>query len=103
MFIEKKVKTSDELNVIMKESLSFFKEPPISDEKLKNNFIVKSLYVRLDSVLLQPEDIELLQKWIGKSFNAELLLRGTKNGFDAGNFHSTCDNKGPTLCIFSSS
>ena len=57
-FKDKKIKTSDELNTLMKESLNFFKEPPVSDEKIKNSIILKSLYSKIDSVLLQPEDIE---------------------------------------------
>ncbi len=29
-----------------------------------------------------------------------LLYRGSENGWEPGYFHSMCDNKGPTICLF---
>ena len=33
----------------------------------------------------------------------ELLYRGSRDGFEARNFHDKCDNQGPTLTIIKSS
>ena len=54
-----------------------------------------------DSVILKNENdkntmIKLLNKQIK---NATLLLRGTRDGDNAKNFHEKCDNKGPTLTL----
>lgn len=38
-----------------------------------------------------------------KRFNVELLMRGSRDGFRALDFHRLCDNKGPTLTIVQSS
>ena len=38
----------------------------------------------------------------GKKFQTKLLFRGSKDGFSAGQFHSLCDNKGPTLVLVKS-
>jgi len=54
-----------------------------------------------DSKLIKSTDFETLYKWInnGKKVTLDLLYRGTKDGFDAADFHSKCDKKGPNLVV----
>lgn len=54
-----------------------------------------------NSKIILEEDIQLIKKWIDESnYNKiyfKLLYRGTENGKGAQDFHSRCDNKGPTI------
>ena len=40
---------------------------------------------------------------IPKIKQATLLYRGSRDGWKASDFHRTCDNKGPTVCLVKSS
>jgi hypothetical protein len=40
-----------------------------------------------------------LDAWIGKKGNWNLLYQATRDGFGSGDFHKSCDNKGPTVTI----
>jgi hypothetical protein len=42
-----------------------------------------------------------LEEWIGKK-KWQLLYKATRDGFRASDFHSKCDNKGPTVVIITS-
>ena len=59
------------------------------------------LYLRL----LRGEDkVDLLLSWFGGSeFRLHLLYRATEDGFTANDFHSKCDNHGPTISLVESS
>ncbi len=53
------------------------------------------------SKIIQKKDIALLSSWVWtfKYPKFELLYRGSQDGFSAANFHTKCDNKGPTVVI----
>ncbi|GBC51957.1 hypothetical protein GLOIN_2v1534759 [Rhizophagus irregularis DAOM 181602=DAOM 197198] len=68
----------------------------------------KSTRIRkVDSVLVNFNVFKLFMKWIEKKdnnyngkiapFQFILLLRGTRDGFDASKFHQLCDSKGATI------
>ena len=38
----------------------------------------------------------------GKTFNLEIIMRGTRDGFSAKVFHELCDSKGPTVTLIES-
>ena len=52
-----------------------------------------------DSLILSVEQRKVLTSWIkGESKQPLLLLhRASRDGWAASNFHSCCDNKGPTI------
>ncbi|RGB39471.1 hypothetical protein C1646_740044 [Rhizophagus diaphanus] len=62
---------------------------------------------KVDSVLVNFNVFKLFMKWIEKKdnnyngkiapFQFILLLRGTRDGFDASKFHQLCDSKGATI------
>jgi len=62
---------------------------------------------KFKSVLINYNVFKLFAKWIDKKnddytqqnvpYRFELLLRGTKDGFDAAKFHQLCDGKGATI------
>ena len=43
-----------------------------------------------------------IKNWINsnKNINSKLLYRMSKDGYDFNNFHSLCDNQGPTISLF---
>ncbi|XP_028413796.1 E3 ubiquitin-protein ligase TRIM56-like [Dendronephthya gigantea] len=43
--------------------------------------------------------IKQLQKWLGKKCNWNLCYRASRDGWSAQDFHSRCDNKGPTVVL----
>ena len=57
-----------------------------------------------DSVILSTDHRQTLIKWLQEtltsaSHNYVLLYRASRNGWAAANFHSFCDNKGPTVTV----
>src|SRR5581483_10960214 len=60
---------------------------------------------------IHQSQLETIAKWIDNkelndnsttelaTYNFKLLLRGSRDGMDAGKFHELCDNKGSTLVI----
>ncbi|CAG8579713.1 7135_t:CDS:2 [Paraglomus occultum] len=59
-----------------------------------------------DSFIIKRTQLELISSWIDKNkyfarnrFRYELLLRGTRDGFDSTTFHNLCDYKGATLIV----
>jgi hypothetical protein len=64
---------------------------------------------KADSVLANYNVFKLFMKWIDKKdknynginvpYKFILLLRGTRDGFDASKFHQLCDGKGATIII----
>ena len=57
-----------------------------------------------DSVILSSDQRQTLVNWLkdtltSASFNYTLLYRASRDGWYAANFHSCCDNKGPTVTV----
>ena len=58
-----------------------------------------------DSVILSSEQRQPLINWLKETrnfTNTRLLYRASRNGWAASNFHSCCDNKGPTATVVKS-
>ena len=58
----------------------------------------------IDSIILSEsnradEFLKKIYEWAGCN-NMELLYRGSRDGSTANAFHSKCDNKGPTICLY---
>ena len=71
--------------------------------------MIKALKVSCfkDSVILSSEQREKLVNWLKESRTItndsdKLLYRASRNGWAASNFHSYCDNKGPTVTVVKS-
>ena len=73
---------------------------------------IKSIYSEIkkvktnqfDSILLNgakrcDEFLNKIYEWTGGK-NMELLYRGTRDGMSSNTFHSKCNNKGNTICLF---
>ncbi|RGB29248.1 hypothetical protein C1646_766830 [Rhizophagus diaphanus] len=69
-----------------------------NDYKLVNN---------IDSQIINLKDAKLISKWIkfmkqqkqGIVYDFNLLVRGSRDGFNKSTFHERCDNEGPTVTI----
>ncbi|CAG8697636.1 19381_t:CDS:2 [Cetraspora pellucida] len=91
-------------------------------EDILQYYLKKGNIGQLDSVILPPRipgiesniikfrHIALIAKWIDRKegnqssvekskYNFILLLRGTRDGFTAQEFHKLCDNQGPTVVV----
>ena len=60
-----------------------------------------------DSVILSSDQRETLVNWLKDSRaitndSDNLLYRASRDGWAASNFHSRCDNKGPTVTVIKS-
>ena len=57
------------------------------------------------SKLINENQIEIIQNWISpnKFFKCKLLYDAKQNGDKVSTYHSLCDDKGPTLTIFTTS
>ena len=63
-----------------------------------------------DSVILSPDQCQTLMNWLEGTgaieditkANDKLLYRASRDGWGASNFHSFCDNKGPTVTVIKS-
>ena len=71
--------------------------------------MIKALKVSAfkDSVILSSDQRETLVTWLKESRAItndcnKLLYRASSNGWAASNFHSYCDNKGPTVTVIKS-
>ena len=74
--------------------------------------IIKALTARpfQDSVILSSEQCRTLMNWLKETgaitdiamTSDNLLYRASCNGWAASNFHSCCDNKGPTVTVVKS-
>lgn len=51
--------------------------------------------------MLSDTDRKIVSDWLG-SKTASLLYRASRDGYQVSEFHSRCDNKGPTLVILKS-
>ena len=69
--------------------------------------IIKVLRRFKDSVILSSDQGQTLINWLMETraftnTNEELLYRASRDGWGASNFHSCCDNKGPTVTVVKS-
>ena len=60
-----------------------------------------------DSVILSSDQQQTLIKWLKEtltsaSYDYALIYRASRNGWGSANFHSCCDNKGPTVTVVKS-
>ena len=59
-----------------------------------------------ESVILSEDQRNVLESWVANVLSQPhkftLLFRATRNGWSSSNFHSCCDNKGPTVTIVKS-
>ena len=65
----------------------------------------KKINIFSDSnLVLKNEDRLFIKNTLfdNKSFNTNLLYKGSRDGFKASKFHSLCDNKGPTITFIKS-
>ena len=67
----------------------------------------RAVYPFKDSVILSSSQGQTLMNWLkntpGFSNSDELLLyRASRDGWYSYNFHSCCDNKGPTVTVIES-
>ena len=65
---------------------------------------VKAVTLFKDSVIMSSNQSQALMNWLKESRaitsdSDKLLYRASSNGWGASNFHSCCDNKGPTLTV----
>ena len=62
-----------------------------------------------ESTLLSSDQRQILTRWLRDKYSlsnileCSLLYRASRNGWAASNFHSCCDNKGPTVTVVRSS
>ncbi len=62
---------------------------------LIDNFLTNS------KVATENKQKEYLRKLLGnKRFVTYMLYRGSDHGWECKDFHSRCDNKGPTISLF---
>ncbi|KAG9288943.1 hypothetical protein G9A89_019565 [Geosiphon pyriformis] len=66
------------------------------------------LRAQIDSTIIDKKIARVIGNWIAgtnsiseqkHSYKFENFFRASRHGFDNGNFHSRCDNKGPTFTI----
>ena len=59
-----------------------------------------------DSIILnksskKDEFLKKIFEWLDYKYdNMELIYRGSRDGSKSNDFHSKCDNKGPTICLY---
>mmetsp|Transcript_37611 Transcript_37611/g.55012 ORF Transcript_37611/g.55012 Transcript_37611/m.55012 type:complete len:610 (-) Transcript_37611:354-2183(-) len=56
----------------------------------------------LDSDIVSQDEVDIIQGWLdedGCGSLAELLYRGSSDGWETSDFHAKCNNQGPTLTI----
>jgi hypothetical protein len=63
-----KVKTSEDLNKILTESIKAFTQPLKSKNDLKNNFLLSTADPDFDSKILEKDDSKNIGEWVGKPF-----------------------------------
>jgi len=69
---------------------------------------IKVISMFKDSVILSSDQREPLVNWLKESLTItndsadKLLYRASRDGWAASNFHSCCDNKGPTVTVIKS-
>ena len=76
---------------------------------LENNYNKsKENNTKIDSMIIKDNELNLIESGIRHNFNKgiknyELLIRGSRDGFDANDFHNKCDNKNFTVAFIETS
>ena len=87
-----------------KEKRKFSSSSDEEDEDKKKKIKQSPLISNLDSLIIgkNEEYNKTLKNWINsnKNINSKLLYRMSKDGSNFNNFHSLCDNQGPTISLF---
>ncbi|CAG8503388.1 8441_t:CDS:2 [Scutellospora calospora] len=112
------------LQLNTKNLLNDYMPSPSTTSPKEENFLEHlKTFVQIEpnmSDLIRDEHFKLISKWINKTppksgiirkilakkkpkikqnYDFKLLIRGSRDGFTAADFHDKCDNKGPTLII----
>jgi hypothetical protein len=56
--------------------------------------------VKQSKCKITQENAEFIDRIISNIKTLTLLYRGSKHGWNACDFHTRCDKKGPTICLF---
>ncbi|RGB33855.1 hypothetical protein C1646_743102 [Rhizophagus diaphanus] len=64
-------------------------------------------FCTIDSILVKTNHLALFSSWIDDAdvlltkipYKFNLILRGSRDGFNANSFHEKCDGKGPTIIV----
>ncbi|CAG8537456.1 11671_t:CDS:2 [Paraglomus brasilianum] len=86
--------------------IRYYMVPEKNTPQWKHRSGTKDHSIKIDSLVIKVTQLDLISLWIDtnqyfahKRFRYELLLRGTRDGFDNATFHNLCDYKGPTLIV----
>ncbi|CAG8483910.1 232_t:CDS:2 [Paraglomus occultum] len=86
--------------------IRYYMIPEKNTSQRKPRMSTKISKTKINSLIIKEVQVGLISSWIDavkyvthKEFRYELLLRGTRDGFDSAKFHNLCDNKGPTLIV----
>ena len=74
-------------------------------EGIINDMTRRPFEVFKDSLILSSDQCQTLANWLKETRNlgnTNLLYRASRDGWAASNFHSCCDNKGPTVTVVKS-
>ncbi|GBC27063.2 carbohydrate-binding module family 13 protein [Rhizophagus irregularis DAOM 181602=DAOM 197198] len=86
------------------DTIKYFLDNPNNKPEPK---LIKSIK-NIDSIIITTQHAELISKWIDgleitdelkNSYEFKLILRGTRDGFTAEQFHEICDNRSRTVTI----
>ena len=88
------------------------------DEIVRREILVEAKFYRIEGIIneltpklfkeseiLSPNQKQTLINWLKETqnfTNTSLLYRASRDGWAASNFHSCCDNKGPTVTVVKS-
>ena len=81
------------------DELTKFKLEIEEEREKKKNYSLKD-----SNILNDPEKIKMISDWINpnKKIIYNQIYKATRDGGTGKNFHSYCDNKGPTLTLINS-
>ncbi|CAG8711922.1 3063_t:CDS:2, partial [Acaulospora morrowiae] len=90
---------------ILEESMRYYLKPSCPPKP-----VVLAKRLQFDSALIRPCHAALISSWIDRlgqkrylyeeiPYRFQLLVRGTKDGFDSKIFHEKCDDKGKTVVV----
>jgi cell division septum initiation protein DivIVA len=76
--------------ISLENEINYFKEKEKKDELFKGSTIIQSI-----------EEKNLISNWIlqNTNKNSKLIYKAKRDGDQASDFHSKCDNMGPLLII----
>jgi DNA-directed RNA polymerase specialized sigma24 family protein len=102
--IKKKVNALQTENEKIKEELQETQKK-YEEENVKQKERIKGLFK--DSAIVKLDEKKMINDWIDpyneKNITSELLFRTIVDGDSSTNFHSKCDNKGPTITFIKTS